>query len=94
MTQILSLNLLLFPIFLLKETFSPVLFIIFIIEMGKSLNIINNSLYADDTSIFIESNTMSVLYAQGNFVMSSSYKWFIANYLTVNVDRTFFYNFH
>ena len=80
MTQLFSLNLLLSPIFMPKETFSPVIFFMFIIEVGKSLHIINNALYTDDTNISIESNTISDLNVQGNLAMSSSsYKWFFAN---------------
>ena len=68
---------------------SPVLFLMFINVIGKCININKYALYGDYTSLFLKSNTISNLYAQGNLVIYSSYNWFITNGLTVNIYKTF-----
>ena len=45
-------------------------------------------LYVDDTSIFVDSKTMSDLYVLGNQPVSSYNEWFTLNKLTVNNNKT------
>ena len=57
----------------------------FVIDMRKCLKIYYCVLYAEDKRLFI--------LAQGNLAISSSYNSLIANGLTVNVNKIYFYVF-
>ena len=67
---------------------SPVLFLIYINDIVECFHGSKCVLYADDTSVFVESDDISELYTLGNEAVSSYNFWFVANRLTVNKSKT------
>ena len=67
----------------------PLLFIIYINDLPATINNLSQPiLFADDTSVTITSKNISDFCSIGNSVLSEMNKWFIANKLVLNFDKT------
>ena len=67
---------------------SPLLFIIFINDIVNSSSILHFNLFADDTSLYLESNNMNDLYMTMNLELENVSNWILANKLSINVEKT------
>jgi hypothetical protein len=70
----------------------PLLFLLYINNLPKSIN--NNAkvvLFADDTSIIINSLNQTEFKNTANKVFQSINTWFTSNLLSLNIEKTQFY---
>ena len=51
-------------------------------------------MFADDTNIFISGKEISLLKEEAEKIIDSFVKWFIANRLTLSIEKTSFSVFH
>jgi hypothetical protein len=66
----------------------PLLFIIYMNDLYKSIEYSKTILFADDTTVYASSNSLSQLYENINFDLSSLADWFCANKLSLNIGKT------
>ena len=67
----------------------PLLFIIYINDLPTTINSLSQPIvFADDTSVIISSKNIEDFYSVANVVLSHMSKWFIANKLVLNLDKT------
>jgi hypothetical protein len=66
----------------------PLLFLIYINDLPKSLNNATPRLFADDTSVSYASNSAEVLQNVINSELESLNKWLITNKLSLNIVKT------
>ena len=64
----------------------PILFLLFINDINKSLNHIIAKLFADDTNCFISGNNFNQLERLVEVELNKLQKWINANKLTINFD--------
>lgn len=72
----------------------PLMFIIYINDIINSSNVAKYVMFADDTNIFMSSSNLRLLYNTMNSEMAKICKWFSANKLTLNTDKTQYMIFH
>ena len=68
----------------------PLLFIIYINDLANSCKDGLFRIFADDTGIFCHSNDLKTLIKKAEQIIGNVNKWFTANKLTLNVDKTSF----
>ncbi|PIK60466.1 putative RNA-directed DNA polymerase from mobile element jockey-like [Apostichopus japonicus] len=66
----------------------PLLFIIYINDICHISNIAKTILFADDTSIFFESNNLNTLHDIVSMELNQFNDWFATNKLSLNLDKT------
>ena len=67
----------------------PLLFIIYINDLPLRINSVSESvLFADYTSVIISNRNFEDLCSASNLVLSHMIKWFAANKLVPNLDKT------
>jgi hypothetical protein len=57
-------------------------------DLYKSIEYSKTILFADDTTVYASSNSLSQLYENINFDLSSLADWFCANKLSLNIGKT------
>ena len=67
----------------------PILFILYINDLPKISPKMTCLLYADDTAIVVKEKSVELLQNTVNEIMPMLSKWFSANYLSLNVAKTF-----
>ncbi len=72
----------------------PLLFLIYINDLPNSSNKLSFYLFADDTNIYFESDSLHQLQKVVNKELKQVKKWLDANKLALNVDKTNFVIFH
>ena len=72
----------------------PLLFLLYINDLPSISKILNFYLFADDTNIYYESNSLNELEKTVNKELSKLYLWLNVNRLSVNIDKTNFIIFH
>ena len=72
----------------------PLLFLIYINDLPNSSSKLSFYLFADDTNIYFESDSLSTLQKVVNKELRHIKKWLDANKLALNVDKTNFVIFH
>ena len=65
----------------------PLLFLIYVNDIGFSQNV-NIVSFADDTTMYMTSNSLSNLYAEANENIKDLYAWFSSNKLFLNANKT------
>ena len=68
----------------------PLLFLIYINDIANSCKDGLFRIFADDTGIFCQSIDLKVLVEKAEIIIKNVNEWFIANKLTLNVDKTSF----
>jgi len=67
----------------------PVLFIIYINNLPLRINSVSEPiLFVDDTSVIISSINFEDFFSLSKLVLSRMIKWFVANNLVLNLDKT------
>ena len=72
----------------------PLLFLIYINDLPNISKILNFYLFADDTNIYHESNSLNDLERTVNKELNKLYLWLNLNRLSLNIDKTNFIIFH
>ena len=72
----------------------PLLFLIYINDLPDISKILNVYLFADDTNIYYESNSLRDIERTINKVLQKLYLWLNVNHLSLNIDKTNFLIFH
>ena len=66
----------------------PLLFLLYINDIGSSSNILNFQLFADDTCVFYSHKERHVLENTINKELKNVHEWLIANKLSLNVQKS------
>lgn len=66
----------------------PLLFLIYVNDIANSVIDHNLRIFADDTNLFIAGDSIRSVNRDAQLAIDSLYNWFVANKLTVNVDKT------
>ena len=71
----------------------PMLFILYINDLEKNLEISKVSLHADDTALYIQARTQAGIMLELRLELSVVHEWLKPNKLTLNVDKTKYMTF-
>ena len=69
----------------------PLLFLVYVNDMHKAIDLNDDKvlkLFADDTNLFLYASSMPLLQEKANRCLNCLSKWFVANKLTVNINKT------
>jgi len=66
----------------------PLLFLLYINDIANAVPDLNVKLFADDTNLFITDKDPPLLNSTANEAINKLNNWFIANRLSLNVDKT------
>ena len=72
----------------------PLLFLLYINDLPNTSNVLNFYLFADDTNIYYESNSLQELKKTMNKELNKIFLWLNLNRLSLNIDKTNFLIFH
>ena len=72
------------------SVFGPLLFLIYVNDIANCNPHGNIRLFADDTNVFIEHSNILSLFYNAKEVLAYLDRWFKANKLTLNTDKTNF----
>merc|ERR1712148_57952 len=72
----------------------PLLFLLYINDLPNISKKLDFFLFADDTNIYFEANTLSQLEKKMNKKLKKLYTWLIVNRLALNISKTNFIVFH
>ena len=72
----------------------PLLFLIYVNDLPNVSNMLDPVMFADDTNLFISSSNIKTLFATVNHELEKISLWFIANRLSLNVEKTKYILFH
>ena len=71
----------------------PLLFLLYINDLPNTSNVLNFYLFADDTNIYYESNSLQELEKTINKELNKLYLWLNINRLSLNIDKNQLLNF-
>ena len=66
----------------------PLLFLIYINDIGNSIPGLSVKLFADDTNLFIFSDSIDILKSDAANKVKLIHNWFYVNKLSLNIDKT------
>ena len=66
----------------------PLLFLLYINDINLAVGGEKLKLYADDTNLFLHDNDLHILFTKANHSLNSLHQWFLANKLSVSLDKT------
>ena len=72
----------------------PLLFIIYVNDIGNISNLLFNIMYADDTSVLLNGNKLNDLICLLNKELDLLFIWLNSNKLSLNTQNTFYLLFH
>ena len=72
----------------------PLLFLVYINDLPNISNILDFYLFADDTNIYFEDDSLQELEKKVNNELRKLYTWLSVNRLSLNIDKTNFVIFH
>ena len=72
----------------------PLLFLVYINDLLSSSKILNLILFADDTNLFYDHKNVIKLFATVNEELMNINDWFMANKLSLNIEKTKYSLFH
>ena len=79
----------------LGSILEPLFFLIFVNDLNNSTTkVLDPVLFADDTNLFCSDNNMRTLFETANQELSQINDWFLANKLSLNVEKTKYMLFH
>jgi len=70
------------------STLGPLLFLLYVNDIFRVLPGENVKLFADDTNLFISGVDVNTLNQKCNYCIDTINRWFVANRLHMNVDKT------
>ena len=65
----------------------PLLFLLYINDITYSSDLLELFLFADDTSVFYSSKSISGVFGTIRYELSKVFKWLVANKLSVNAKK-------
>ena len=65
------------------------LFLIFVNDLNNSTKVLDPVLFADDTNLFSSDSNITVLFEKANQELSQINDWFLANKLSLNVQKKY-----
>ena len=68
----------------------PILFLIYVNDMSKCIGEEGIRIFADDTNIFVSGNSFEEIITIAENKLKQLDKWFKANHLTLNIDKTMY----
>jgi len=71
-----------------RSVLGPVLFLLYVNDIANAIPGEQVKLFADDTNLFISKKTAQDTVAVTNNCIDALYKWFVANWLGINFDKT------
>ena len=77
-----------------ESVLGPLLFLIYINDLPNISKVLNFYLFADDTNIYSEAETLNKLETIINKELKKLHTWLIVNRLSLNIDKTNFLVFH
>lgn len=66
----------------------PLLFLIYVNDIGNAVPTDRVKLFADDTNLFVSQDNIDALSDKANCDINLLHQWFLANRLTINVSKT------
>ena len=72
----------------------PLLFIIYVNDLCSVSKIFEPIIFADDTNLFFSHKSIKELFHIANLELNKVFKWFNANKLSLNKDKTKYTFFH
>jgi len=75
------------------SVFGPLLFLLYINDIGNSLPNTSIKLFADDVNLFIFNNTVEDLQVDAMDTIVLLNNWFIANKLSLSLDKSCYITF-
>ena len=72
----------------------PLLFLIFVNDLSNSTKVLDPVLFADDTNLFCSDSNIRTLFETTNQELSQINDWFLANKLSLNVEKIKYMLFH
>ena len=72
----------------------PLLFLMFVNDLSNSTKVLDPVLFADDTNLFCSDNNIRTLFEIANQELSQINDCFLANKLSLNVEKTKYMLFH
>ena len=72
----------------------PLLFLIYINDLHEASNILDSIMFADDTNPFYSHQNINDLFSTVNSELECINRWFKANKLSLNIDKTKYGLFH
>ena len=72
----------------------PLLFLVFVNDLSNSTKVLDPVLFADDTNLFCSDSNIRTLFETANQELSQINDWFLANRLSLNVEKTKYMLFH
>jgi len=66
----------------------PLLFLLYVNDIYNAVSEGKLKLFADDTNILFYNKYLADLYNKANVILSELSKWFTANRLNLNIDKT------
>ena len=66
----------------------PLLFLIYVNDISNVLGDDILKLFADDTNLFIRGKSIAELETKANMYLDKMHLWFLANKLSLNIDKT------
>ena len=72
----------------------PLLFLVYVNDIGQALDKSYNILFADDTTLLLKNTDLKILMQETNTEINKLYKWFCLNKLSLNIDKTHYILFH
>ena len=77
-----------------RSILSPLLFLIYIIDLQYASNLLDPIMFADDTNLFYTEENIKTLFDIVNIELQKISQWFISNKLSLNVTKTKYSFFH
>ena len=69
----------------------PLLLLIFVNDLNNSTKVLDPVLFADNTNLFCSDSNIRVLFEKANQELSQINDWFLANKLSLNVQKNICY---
>ena len=66
----------------------PLLFLIYVNDITSELEDNKLKLFADDTNLFLSGRCVNELESKANACLTKMHDWFLANKLSLNIDKT------
>ena len=72
----------------------PLFFLIFVNDLSNSTKVLDPVLFADETNLFCSDSNIRTLFGTANQELSQINDWFLANKLSLNVEKAKYMLFH